>query len=98
MPFYIKNPVIVEAEQFTAFDNLDAVVKFVQSNCNDHSGFIDVFCSTEEGKPILTIKTTEGVIKITAGDWIIKGGKCEFYLCKPNVFKETYTRTGIGLP
>ena len=32
----------------------------------------------------------EGVMTTSAGDWIIKGVKGEFYPCKPDIFEATY--------
>jgi hypothetical protein len=40
-----------------------------------------------------TIKTLEGNIIATDGDYIIKGVKGEFYPCKPDIFKLTYNFT-----
>lgn len=36
------------------------------------------------------IKTLEGTMEISDGDYIIKGVHGEFYPCKPNIFHETY--------
>jgi hypothetical protein len=36
------------------------------------------------------IKTLEGTMEATPGDYIICGVKGEFYPCKPDVFAETY--------
>jgi hypothetical protein len=38
----------------------------------------------------LLIKTPEGTMLATEGDWIIKGVKGEFYPCKPDIFAATY--------
>lgn len=38
----------------------------------------------------LVIKTLEGEIKASPGDWIIKGVNGEFYPCKPDIFAKTY--------
>ena len=38
-----------------------------------------------------TIKTLEGLMRIDKGDYIIKGIKGEFYPCKPDIFKESYS-------
>jgi len=38
------------------------------------------------------IETLEGELKISDGDWIIKGVKGEFYPCKPDIFEQTYER------
>jgi hypothetical protein len=40
--------------------------------------------------PALEIKTLEGYIVASQGDWIIKGIKGEFYPCKPDIFAATY--------
>lgn len=36
------------------------------------------------------IKTLEGTMEISDGDYIIKGVHSEFYPCKPEIFHETY--------
>jgi len=36
------------------------------------------------------IKTLEGPMMVTPGDWIITGVKGEHYPCKPDIFKMTY--------
>lgn len=38
----------------------------------------------------ITIATLEGKMKISDGDWIIKGVAGEFYPCKPDIFEKTY--------
>jgi hypothetical protein len=40
----------------------------------------------------LLIPTLEGVMTASAGDWIIKGVKGEFYPCKPDIFEATYEK------
>lgn len=39
----------------------------------------------------MVIWTLEGDMTASAGDWIIKGVKGEFYPCKPDIFEMTYT-------
>ena len=36
------------------------------------------------------IKTLEGIMSASPGDWIIKGVEGEFYPCKPDIFAKTY--------
>lgn len=45
-----------------------------------------------EGTPDvqMAIKTLEGIITASQGDWIIKGVKGELYPCKPDIFELTY--------
>lgn len=38
----------------------------------------------------LTIKTLEGVMHVSPGDWVIKGVQGEFYPCKADIFAATY--------
>ena len=38
------------------------------------------------------LKTLEGNLHISQGDWIITGIKGERYACKPDIFKVTYER------
>ena len=47
---------------------------------------------------ILFIPTLEGIMEARAGDWIIKGGKGEFYPCKPDIFRITYELTDDKTP
>lgn len=38
----------------------------------------------------LYIKTLEGELHVSVGDYIIKGVNGEFYPCKPDIFEKTY--------
>jgi hypothetical protein len=40
--------------------------------------------------PTVLIPTLEGTMTASAGDWIIRGIKGEFYPCKPDIFEATY--------
>ena len=42
------------------------------------------------GVPRIYIKTLEGDLHASVGDYIIKGVNGEFYPCKPDIFKQTY--------
>ena len=44
----------------------------------------------EDNTWIASIKTPEGNMIASEGDWIIRGVKGEYYPCKPDIFKETY--------
>ena len=72
-----KKPVIIEAIQWTG-NNYDEVKAFIGNNAN------------QAGYNNLHIFTLEGVMTASAGDYIIKGVKGEFYPCKPDIFNETY--------
>lgn len=47
------------------------------------------FVSDTEGR----IKTLEGVMVLSVGDYIIHGVNGELYPCKPDIFEKTYERT-----
>ena len=82
-----KIPVVVEAFHFKDVSCVDGLIAFVGE---DH---IEGYTDTEEPEkpiPLYHIKTLEGDMRVSEGDWIIKGVKGEFYPCKPDVFKQTY--------
>jgi len=72
-----KRPVVVEAIQYDGF----------------HIGKLNDFCGSSIFVPVggsPFIRTLEGDLTISKGDWVIKGVKGEFYPCKPDVFEATY--------
>ena len=42
----------------------------------------------------MIIRTLEGDMLASSGDWIIKGVNGEFYPCKPEIFEKTYEEVG----
>lgn len=77
MPKYRKKPVVVEAVQWTG------------ENEKEIFDFINWRNAEMQGKT-LVIHTLEGNHNASAGDYIIKGVKGEFYPCKPDIFEATY--------
>ena len=75
---YRKNPVAIEAVQYTGLNSAEIEL------------FTGQPIGKETGKPII-IKTLEGEHIASLGDYIIKGVKGEFYPCKPDIFAETYS-------
>jgi hypothetical protein len=43
----------------------------------------------------ISIRTIEGTMDATPGDWIIKGVAGEFYPCKPDIFEATYEAVSV---
>lgn len=74
---YIKKPVIIEAIQFTGLNF---------SDINDFVGTKNFLYGLDG----IYIHTLEGDMLVSAGDFVIKGVRGEFYPCKPDIFKETY--------
>ena len=76
---YRKKPVIIEAIQYLREDNIHQVQDFVGESLH--------YNATEDE---YYIKTLEGDMKRSKGDFIIKGVNGEFYPCKPEIFEKTY--------
>lgn len=88
---YKKKPVVIEAAQFTG-GNYDEIADFF-GNKNIGKIWSGVEVLPGAGVAIrscLYIKTLEGEMKASVGDFIIKGVNGEFYPCKPDIFYKTY--------
>jgi len=72
-----KKPIEVEAIQYTG-ENKNEIKEFVGD------------CYMGDWRGDISIHTLEGNMKISIGDFIIKGIRGEVYPCKPDIFKETY--------
>lgn len=88
---YRKKPVVVEAVKWNGI-NKSEIEDFAGDNVK-----IEVVreSDSEHGIPPwidCSIKTLEGVMTASIGDYIIKGVKGEFYPCKPDVFEKTYEK------
>ncbi len=93
MPFFTKKPVTIEAVLWDGGNHRemwDFLTGEVDSHMNCHSKNHKIDHSMIEGG--LIIKTEEGLLVATIGDWVIKGVKGEFYPCKPDIFELTYNR------
>lgn len=75
---YKKKPIIIEAIQFTG-ENHEEVGRFAG---------LAVSRQGRNGK--LVVKTLEGTMIVSPGDFVIRGIKGEYYPCKPDVFEATY--------
>jgi hypothetical protein len=74
---YIKRPVVIKALEYTGVECLQDVGEF----CGQRADLVN-----EQ----LIIRTLEGDMKVSTGDFIIQGIKGEFYPCKPDIFMVTY--------
>ena len=76
MKFRTK-PCEIEAVQWTG-ENLTEILRFANTqNIDITSG-------------VLIIKTLEGDMVASTGDYIIRGLRGEYYPCKPDVFQKKY--------
>lgn len=101
MPKFIKKPVKIEAWQWTGV-NVDTMVEFLTNGeekefthpvgemSMERDNFSILF--NVLGKFDLYIKTLEGTMFASIGDYIIKGVDGEFYPCKPDIFIRTYDK------
>jgi len=82
MKNYRKKPVVIQAFQLENLNpkSLIEVQQFVGLGK-------DIFEVKEDG---VVIKTLEGDMKASIGDYIIQGVNGEFYPCKPDIFEKTY--------
>ncbi len=74
-----KKPVVVEAIVATV-ENMKEIKEFTGDEGLIYDPLTDTYY----------IRTLEGDMKISSGDYIIKGVAGEFYPCKPDIFHETY--------
>jgi len=97
---YRKKPVEIEAMQMplnsTPAEAI-AVYQWIESHIgsvpapgyeegvSDHEGV-----TIDPADGLMVIRTLEGDMKVSLGDWVIRGVQGEFYPCKPDIFEATY--------
>jgi len=90
---YRKKPIVIEAIQFDG-NNYDETMKFGDNNFMQPFFVKNVNPNEINGElvndPTIFIKTLEGNMRISVGDYVIKGIKGEYYPCKPDIFLDTY--------
>lgn len=100
MAKYRKKPVIIEAVQYIRGQEVPAVEFLGGYDRNIHEVRIGEY-ETDVAKFTMDwydqgcsidIKTLEGLMHVSDGDWIIKGVNGEFYPCKPDIFEKTYEK------
>ena len=79
MKKYTKKPVTIDAEQW------DGTNEHAKALISLHE--IPAVLNIIQGFQIITL---EGYMKVSKGDFIIRGIKGEFYPCKPDIFAMTY--------
>lgn len=89
---YRKKPVVIEAEQYKPEETQCGLSEEFLSNLSVTPGEKGVNYGSGRLGKMATIKTLEGRLTVSPGDWIIKGVKGEFYACKPDIFEATYEK------
>jgi hypothetical protein len=82
MPKFRKKPVVIEAEQWYPGKVIEGVVGERPATLGGNG------LSPEPAMAF--IKTLEGTMRVSDGDWVITGVKGERYPCKPDIFEATY--------
>jgi hypothetical protein len=91
-----KKLVVIEAVQFRDLNSYLAICDWAKSHgiTGDRDPGPSSTPSLEElfrfETPIMLVRTLEGTMAASVGDWIIRGVKGEFYPCKPDIFDATY--------
>lgn len=97
-----KKPIVIEAQQWflpgdSRHDPLMLTIR--KGNTVQPGDYLqagDLYLAMKGGLPniggddVYMIRTLEGPLKVSHGDWIIIGVKGEKYPCKPDIFEATY--------
>ena len=83
---YRKKPIVIEAVQWTG-GNWAEVAEFTGLPDTDETEIARQMAAAD-GR--VRIRTLEGVMAASPGDWIIRGVQGEFYPCNPGIFAATY--------
>ncbi len=95
---YRSKPCVIEAIHYDGTkSSFDAIYEWMDGD-SPKSANLGYRGPSEHDPQQFGIKTLEGQMIATPGDWIIKGTHGEFYACKPEVFAVKYELDGNELP
>ncbi|SKF90466.1 hypothetical protein [Mycobacteroides abscessus] len=96
-----KKPVEIEAMQWPDADDENGE-EVVQRSSDIHAWVWGsggrTWIVTPKANPSdvhAVLQTLEGDMRISPGDWIIRGVAGEFHPCKPDIFEQTYDPLGV---
>lgn len=84
MSKFRKKPIVIEAVRFFAADQ--STHEHVNFGCPRAAGDF----TSHPLDDTYWVRTLEGPLVVSEGDWIITGVKGEHYPCKPDIFAATY--------
>jgi hypothetical protein len=87
---YRKKAVVVEAIQWWQTGDHAAVVHPVPAEARIPSDLLSAVTPPLPPTRLGAIRTLEGWMLVTPGDFIIRGVHGEHYACKPDIFQKTY--------
>lgn len=82
---YVKKPVQIEAMGPVTMANRIEIARWCGGTLPPCAPSGTVYAPG-----IIGIRTLEGTMYASSGDWIIKGTEGEFYPCKPKAFEATF--------
>lgn len=86
---YKTKPCEIEAVQYDG-SNQKEIMDFVGESLIYYSLNLDIPWNDDKSYVYMAVMTLEGRMRISKGDYIIKGLRGEFYPCKPDVFEKKY--------
>src|SRR4051812_35101288 len=93
MTKYRKKPVVIEAFQYVCNDEQKTLSYPRWFIAAVTKGDILILAPRSAwGMETIEIKTLEGTMSVSEGDYIIKGLKGEIYPCKPDIFEASYDK------
>lgn len=99
MGIYRKKPISVEAVIWYPDENGEQKGGWPKSWGDEPSTWEKEEEEEEDGGPCLVIPVNGGEVRISPGDWIIRGVAGEFYPCAPDIFDKIYevVKDGVGV-
>lgn len=101
MAKYRKKPVEIEAMQMPSDPTSTEAMEIYQwieqsiGSVDPYGPQDDPGVSIDPADGLILIRTLEGDMKVSLGDWVIRGVQGEFYPCKPNIFAATYDSVDV---
>lgn len=88
---YRKKPVVIEAFKYDG-NLINSGVEYHVPEWAEkaHKNGTIYFKDIDNKPQVMIIKTLEGDMTASVGDYIIKGVNGELYPCKPDIFEKTY--------
>lgn len=81
---YRKKPVVIDAVQWFPGVDIEGVIPISDGVSSSETA------DGSSWPAYATIKTLEGYMMVSPGDWIVTGVMGEKYPCKPDIFEMTY--------
>ncbi|MEG0380555.1 MAG: hypothetical protein RR603_02515 [Kurthia sp.] len=92
MTKYRKKPVVIEAFRWTGGHDQTEDPEWINEAIGNNIVRIKLAKNPHNEKPVMSIRTLEGVMTAQPGDFIIRGVQGEIYPCKPDIFEQTYEK------